>query len=63
MSPDHLSLAMTELQGSQQEGLIEPTSSPWACQAFYVNKQSDQIRETLRLVIDYRPLNRFLRDD
>ena len=46
-----------------QQGLIEPTTSDWACQAFYVEKRSKLIRGKKRLVIDYQPLNAFLRDE
>ncbi|GJS28649.1 putative reverse transcriptase domain, viral movement protein [Tanacetum coccineum] len=45
------------------QGIIEPTTSPWACEAFYVNKRSEQVRGKLRLVINYQPLNHFLADD
>ncbi|PKI48173.1 hypothetical protein CRG98_031438 [Punica granatum] len=34
-----------------------------ACEAFYVNKRSEQIRGKLRLVINYQSLNHFLQDD
>ncbi|KAL2486358.1 Reverse transcriptase domain-containing protein [Abeliophyllum distichum] len=63
MSPEHLQLATTELAQLQAEGLIEPTNSQWACQAFYVNKRAEQVREKMRLVIDYKLLNHFLADD
>lgn len=63
MSPEYLYLAFTELKDLQRQGLIEDTNSPWACQAFYVNKRSEQVCGKLRLVIDYRPLNFFLRDE
>ncbi|KAL2541643.1 Reverse transcriptase domain-containing protein [Abeliophyllum distichum] len=63
MSPEHLQLATTELAQLQAEGLIEPTNSKWACQAFYVNKRAEQVREKMRLVINYKPLNHFLADD
>ncbi|GKD54736.1 hypothetical protein Tco_1288123 [Tanacetum coccineum] len=43
--------------------IIEPTTSLWACEAFYVNKRSEQVRGKLRLVINYQPLNHFLADD
>ncbi|GJS27311.1 putative reverse transcriptase domain, viral movement protein [Tanacetum coccineum] len=45
------------------QGIIEPTTSPWACEAFYLNKRSEQVRGKLRLVINYQPLNHFLADD
>lgn len=63
MSPEHLQLATKELSQLQDEGLIEPTTSQWTCQAFYVNKRSEQVRGKMRLVIDYKPLNHFLADD
>ncbi|KAH9792654.1 hypothetical protein KPL71_004216 [Citrus sinensis] len=46
-----------------QQGLIEPTNSDWACQAFYVEKRSELVRGKKRLIIDYQPLNSFLKDD
>ncbi|XP_061339072.1 uncharacterized protein LOC133285806 [Gastrolobium bilobum] len=63
MSPSDLILARIECQELLKQGLIEPTKSPWACQAFYVEKRSEKIRGKKRLVIDYRPLNHFLQDD
>ncbi|XP_043687703.1 uncharacterized protein LOC122638919 [Telopea speciosissima] len=63
MNPHHLALAQEEVTLLQTQGLIEPTSSPWACEAFYVNKRAEQTRGKLRLVINYQPLNAFLADD
>lgn len=63
MSPTELQAAQEECQQLLTQGLIEPTKSEWACTAFYVNKRSEQVRQKKRLVIDYRPLNLFLRDD
>lgn len=40
MNPEHYALAIQELTGLKQQELIEETSSPWACKAFYVNKRS-----------------------
>jgi hypothetical protein len=40
MNPDHYDLAQKELAQLQQEGIIEPTTSQWACEAFYVNKRT-----------------------
>jgi len=54
---------MDECQKLLKLGLIEPTTSDWACQAFYVEKRSEKVRGKKRLVIDYRPLNLFLKDD
>ena len=63
MNPDHLALATQELQQLQAQGLIEPISSQWACEAFYINKRSEQTRGKMRLVVNYKPLNIFLADN
>ncbi|KAH9671306.1 hypothetical protein KPL70_017324 [Citrus sinensis] len=63
MSPFDLLLAQQECSQLLAQGLIEPTNSQWACQAFYVEKHSEIIRGKKRLVIDYQPLNMFLQDD
>ncbi|KAH9780702.1 hypothetical protein KPL71_008177 [Citrus sinensis] len=41
MSPSDLLLAQQECSQLLAQGLIEPTSSQWACQAFYVEKHSE----------------------
>ena len=38
MPPSDLSLAKQECSQLLRQGLIEPTTSDWACQAFYVEK-------------------------
>ncbi|KAH9680130.1 hypothetical protein KPL71_026428 [Citrus sinensis] len=63
MSPSDLLLAKKECSQLLQQGLIESTDSDWACQAFYVEKRSELVRGKKRLVIDYQPLNSFLKDD
>ncbi|KAL4388578.1 hypothetical protein GQ457_09G008110 [Hibiscus cannabinus] len=63
MNPEHQKLAIAECSELLQQGLIEPSDSQWACEAFYVNKRSEQARGKLRLVINYQPLNHFLQDD
>ncbi|KAH9698112.1 Endonuclease [Citrus sinensis] len=63
MSPFDLLLAQQKCSQLLAQGLIEPTSSQWACQAFYVEKHSEIVRGKKRLVIDYQPLNMFLQDD
>ncbi|KAK0574989.1 hypothetical protein LWI29_032165 [Acer saccharum] len=63
MSPSDLKLVNEGCNELLRQGLIEHTSSPWACQAFYVEKRSELIRGKKRLVVDYKPLNLFLRDD
>ncbi|KAH9649400.1 hypothetical protein KPL70_025972 [Citrus sinensis] len=63
MPPSDFLLAKQECSQLLQQGLIEPTNSDWACQAFYVEKRSELVRGKKRLVIDYQPLNSFLKDD
>ncbi|KAH9680179.1 hypothetical protein KPL71_026455 [Citrus sinensis] len=63
MPPSDLTLAKQECTILLRQGLIEPTTSDWACQAFYVEKQSELVHGKKRLVIDYQPLNAFLKDD
>jgi hypothetical protein len=41
MNPEHKLLAQEECAHLQAQGLIEPTNSPWSCEAFYVNKRSE----------------------
>ncbi|KAK8993430.1 hypothetical protein V6N11_033528 [Hibiscus sabdariffa] len=49
MNPEHQKLAEAECNELLQQGLIEPSDSQWACEAFYVNKRSEQARGKLRL--------------
>ncbi|XP_024039315.1 uncharacterized protein LOC112097956 [Citrus clementina] len=45
---------------------INPTKAShpdWACQAFHVEKRPELVCGKKRLVIDYQPLNSFLKDD
>ena len=37
---EHLALAKQE-STLLSKGLVEPTASPWACEAFYVNKHAE----------------------
>ncbi|KAH9649285.1 hypothetical protein KPL70_025928 [Citrus sinensis] len=62
MPPSDLLLAKQECDQLLQQGLIEPTNSDWACQAFYVEKMFELVRGKKRLVINYQPLTAFLRD-
>nr|GEX14076.1 putative reverse transcriptase domain, viral movement protein [Tanacetum cinerariifolium] len=43
MNPDHYQLAKEECEQLVSQGITEPTTSPWACEAFYVNKRSEQL--------------------
>ena len=63
MNPEHLALAKQELSTLLSKCLIEPTDSPWACKAFYINEHAEQVRGKLKLVINYQDLNHFLTND
>ena len=53
MPPKELAKLKTQLQELIDKGFIQPSSSPWGCPAIFVKKKD----ETLRLCVDYRPLN------
>ena len=63
MTPYDLILAKEECAQLLAQGLIKLITSNWACQTFYVEKRSEKTRGKKRLVIDYNPLNLFLKDD
>jgi hypothetical protein len=53
MAPKELAEMKTQLQDLLEKGFIRPSSSPWGCPAIFVKKKD----QTLRMCIDYRPLN------
>jgi hypothetical protein len=53
MPPKELAELKTQLQELLDKGYIRPSSSPWGCPALFVNKKDG----SLRLCVDYRPLN------
>jgi hypothetical protein len=53
MPPKELAKLKTQLQDLLNKGFIHPSSSPWGCHAIFVKKKD----QTLRLCVDYRPLN------
>jgi hypothetical protein len=53
MPPNELSELKTQLQNLLEKGFIRPSSSPWGCPAIFVKKKD----QTLRMCVDYRPLN------
>ena len=53
MPPKELAELKTQLQELIEKGFIQPSSSPWGCPVIFVKKKD----ETLRLCVDYRPLN------
>jgi hypothetical protein len=53
MPPAELAELKKQLQELLDKGFIRPSTSPWGCPALFVEKNN----ESLRLCIDYRPLN------
>jgi hypothetical protein len=53
MPPVELAELKKQLQELLDKGFIRPSTSPWGCPALFVEKNN----ESLRLCIDYRPLN------
>jgi hypothetical protein len=52
MPPAELAELKKQLQELLDKGFIRPSTSPWGCPAMFVKKD-----ESLRLCVDYRPLN------
>jgi hypothetical protein len=53
MPPNELAELKIQLQNLLDKGYIRPSASPWGCSALFVKKKDD----SLRLCVDYRPLN------
>jgi hypothetical protein len=53
MPPNELAELKIQLQDLLEKGFIRPSSSPWGCPAIFVTKKD----QTLRMCVDYRPLN------
>jgi hypothetical protein len=53
MPPAELVELKKQLQELLDKGYFHPSTSPWGCPALFVQKKD----ESLRLCIDYRPLN------
>jgi hypothetical protein len=53
MPPNDLAELKTQLQDLLEKGFIRPCSSLWGCPTIFVKKKD----ETLRMCVDYRPLN------
>ena len=53
MPPRELAELKLQLQELLDKGFIRPSSSPWGCPAIFVKKKD----QSLRLCIDYSPLN------
>jgi hypothetical protein len=53
MPPNELAELKIQLQDLLDKGYIRPSASPWGCPALFVKKKDN----SLRLYVDYRPLN------
>jgi hypothetical protein len=53
MPPNELAELKIQLQDLLDKGFIHPSASPWGCPALFVKKKDN----SLRLRVDYRPLN------
>jgi hypothetical protein len=53
MPPAELEELNKQLQELLDKGFIRPSTSPWGCPALFVKKKD----ESLRMCVDYRPLN------
>ena len=53
MPPNELAELKKQLQELLDKGYIHPSTSPWGCPALFVKKKD----QSLRLCVDYRPLN------
>jgi hypothetical protein len=53
MPPNELAELKLQLQELLDKGYIRPSASPWGCPALFVKKKD----HSLRLCVDYRPLN------
>jgi hypothetical protein len=53
MPPVELAELKRQLQELLDKGFIRPSTSPWGCPVLFVKKKD----ESLRLCVDYRPLN------
>jgi hypothetical protein len=53
MPPNELTELKVQLQDLLDKGFIRPSASPWGCPTLFVKKKDN----SLRLCVDYRPLN------
>jgi hypothetical protein len=53
MPPNELAELKIQLQDLLDKGFIRPSASPWGCPALFVKKKDN----SLRLCVNYRPLN------
>ena len=61
MNAELVELCKKEIDNLLQKDLIKPSKSPWSCTTFYVNNAAEKERGVPRLVINYKPLNKYLK--
>ncbi|XP_075097900.1 uncharacterized protein LOC142175220 [Nicotiana tabacum] len=61
MNAELVEFCKKEIDSLLSKGLIKPSKSPWSCTAFYVNNAAEKERGVPRLVINYKPLNKYLK--
>jgi hypothetical protein len=54
MPPDELAELKKQLEELLKNRFIRPSKSEWECPALFVKKEKE---DTLRMCVDYRPLN------
>jgi hypothetical protein len=60
MSQETMEFCWNEIEDLLRKSIIRKSKSPWSCSAFYVQKNVELERGSLRLVINYKPLNKVL---
>lgn len=54
-----MKFCQNEVKDLPSKGIIRKSKSPWSCPSFYVQKNAELERGTPKLVINYKPLNKF----
>ena len=57
-----VNVLQSEMDELLKMGLVREEKSEWNCHSFYVNKHSERVRGKPRLVINYIPLNKVLKN-
>lgn len=60
MNRSEIKICQYEIKDLLIKGLIEPSKSASACRGCYFNKKLEQKRGKTILVVNYKPLNKFL---
>ena len=60
MSHELMDFCKAEIEDLLKKGIIRMSRSPWSCPTFYIQKNAEIERGVLRLVINYKPLNKVL---